>query len=84
MEREVGGGIGMGKTCKPMAVSFQCMTKSTTILKKKKRNRDKPSTQLFIFKFSAFHYLPLKIIPTGDFQQEETYILGEILGCFLK
>ena len=36
MEREVGGGIGMGNTCKPMAVSFQCMTKSTTIKKKKK------------------------------------------------
>ena len=32
MEREVGGGIGMGNTCKPMAVSFQCMTKSTTII----------------------------------------------------
>ena len=32
MER-VGGGIGMGNTCKPMAVSFQCMTKSTTIKK---------------------------------------------------
>ena len=28
-----------GDTCKPMAVSFQCMTKSTTI-KKKKRNFD--------------------------------------------
>ena len=36
MEREVGGGIGMGNTCKPMAVSFQCMTKFTT--KKKKKN----------------------------------------------
>ena len=34
MEREVGGGIGMGNTCKPMADSFQCMTKSTTIKKK--------------------------------------------------
>ena len=34
-EREVGGGIGMGNTYKPMAVSFQCMTKSTTNLKKK-------------------------------------------------
>ena len=32
----MGGGIGMGNTCKPMAVSFQCMTKSTTIKKKKK------------------------------------------------
>ena len=38
MEREVGGGIGMGDTCKPMAVSFQCMTKSTTNKKKKKNN----------------------------------------------
>ena len=39
VEREVGGGIGMGNTCKPMAVSFQCMTKSTTIKKIKKRNK---------------------------------------------
>ena len=30
VEMEVGGGIWMGNTCKPMAVSFQCMTKSTT------------------------------------------------------
>ena len=36
MEREVGGGIGMGNTCKPMAVLFQCMTKFTTNKKKKK------------------------------------------------
>ena len=35
----VGGGIGMGNTCKPMAVSFQCMTKSTT--NKKKKNVEK-------------------------------------------
>ena len=32
VEREVGGGIGMGNTCKSMADSFQCMTKPTTIL----------------------------------------------------
>ena len=38
MEREVGGGIGMGNTCKPMADSFQCMTKSTTIKKKKNKH----------------------------------------------
>ena len=37
MEREVGGGIGMGNTCKPLAVSFQCMTKSTTNKKNKKK-----------------------------------------------
>ena len=36
MEREVGGGIGMGNTCKPMAVSFQYMTEFTTIKKKNK------------------------------------------------
>ena len=41
MEWEVGGGIGMGNTCKPMAVSFQCMTKFTTNKKKKKRKRKK-------------------------------------------
>ena len=32
VEREVGGGIGMGNTCKYMADSCQCMTKTTTIL----------------------------------------------------
>ena len=36
MEREVGGGIGMGKTCKPKAVSFKCMKKFTKKKKKKK------------------------------------------------
>ena len=29
----------MGNTCKPMAVSFQCMTKFTTNKKKKKRKK---------------------------------------------
>ena len=38
MEREVGEGIGMGNTCKPMADSFQCMTKFTT---NKKINKNK-------------------------------------------
>ena len=28
-----------GNTCKPLAVSFQCMTKSTTNKKKKKKNK---------------------------------------------
>ena len=37
VEREVGGVIGMGNTCKPMAVSFQCMTKSTTNKKNNKK-----------------------------------------------
>ena len=30
--RVVGGGIGMGNTCKSMADSCQCMTEATTIL----------------------------------------------------
>ena len=32
VEREVGAGIGRGSTCKSMANSCQCMTKTTTIL----------------------------------------------------
>ena len=32
VEREVGGGMGMGNTCKSMADSCQCMTKSTAIV----------------------------------------------------
>ena len=32
VEWEVGGGIGMGNTCKSTADSCQCMTKTTTIL----------------------------------------------------
>ena len=32
VERMVGGGIGMGNTCKSMADSCQCMAKTTTIL----------------------------------------------------
>ena len=37
----MGGGIGMGNRCKPMAVSFQFMTKSTTIKKKRKKEKKK-------------------------------------------
>ena len=32
VEREVGGGIGMGNTCNSMANSCQCVTETTTIL----------------------------------------------------
>ena len=34
MEREAGGGIWMGNTCKSMADSCQCMAKTTTIFVK--------------------------------------------------
>ena len=35
VEREVGGGMVMGNTCKPMAVSFQYIDKIHSKLKKK-------------------------------------------------
>ena len=50
VEREVGGGIGMGNTCKPMAVSFQCMTKFTTKKKKVKKKKKKTKCQMYIGK----------------------------------
>ena len=59
VEREVGGGIRMGNTCKPMAVSFQCMTKSTTVKKiiiiKKKKNTG-----------VGWHFLLQGIFPTQE------------------
>ena len=36
-----GRGIGMGNTCKPMAVSLQCMAKFTTNKKKEKEKKKK-------------------------------------------
>ena len=52
MEREVGGGIGMGKTCKSMADSCHCMTKplqyskviSLQLIKINEKKRKKKST----------------------------------------
>ena len=69
MEREVGGGIGMGNTCKPMAVSFKCMTKSTTNKKKKKKkiylmsicNYNLKIQILLQFKLSKNMYLDVSI-----------------------
>ena len=54
MERVVGGGIGMGNKCKPLAVSFQCMTKSTTNKKKKKK---KPGCFLLTSLFMRVLYI---------------------------
>ena len=53
VEREVGGGIGMGNTCKPMAVSFQCMTKFTTnkkiIINKLKKRKKRTVNFLYVY-----------------------------------
>ena len=54
MEREVGGGIGMGNTCKSMADSFQCMTKPTTI--KFKKIKKKKNTAQFTKHFLLSTY----------------------------
>ena len=56
VEREVGGGIGMGTTCISMADSCQCMTKTTTIckvisfqlIKKKNKSAVTPTTDIHI------------------------------------
>ena len=43
------GGIRMGNTCKPMAVSFQRMTKSTTIKKKKLKKKKAVVFPVFMY-----------------------------------
>ena len=47
MGREVGGGIGMGNTCKSMADSCQCMAKPLQY-KKEKKNYQERSTVSFM------------------------------------
>ena len=49
----MGGGIGMGNTCKPMAVLFQYMTKFTTN-KKKKERKETFSSPVATAEFSKF------------------------------
>ena len=65
VEREVGGGIRMGNTYKPMAVSFQCMTKSTTIKKiflKIKSFTDKQKLREFSSTKPALHQMLKRLI----------------------
>ena len=66
MEREVGGGIGMGNTCKPMAVSFQCMTKSTTHTKKKRvlitQRKKKEKENIALLEWNFFQLPPLSCV----------------------
>ena len=60
-----GGGIGMGNTCKPMAVSFQCMTKSTIKKKKNELNfteQVKKNGVLFLKSFKYITFLFRNII----------------------
>ena len=54
----------MGNTCKPMAVSFQCMTKSTTNKKKEKKEKKrykKKITSIISYLISWFFALSPKL-----------------------
>ena len=68
----MGGGIGMGNTCKPMAVLFQCMTKFTTNKKKKK--------ELPLYYFST---LFTKEIREKYAQERKKVSVFESLKCYL-
>ena len=48
----------MGNTCKPMAVSFQCMTKFTAKKKKKKRSDLSSRVSLAPLLRHLFFFLP--------------------------
>ena len=84
MEREVGGGIGMGNTCKPMAVSFQCMTKPTTKKKKKKKNLK----ESLLLSCTAGRQLPKKLLQSARagrvFQDLGMEILGDQTAELLR
>ena len=68
VEREVGEGIGMGNTCKPMADSFQCMTKPTTIKKQKTKSKTKQKVESPFQEWRVFAFLP----PSNFAQSVET------------
>ena len=78
MEREVGGGIGMGNTCKPLAVSFQCMTKSTTNKKKKKKKELVSSVQI------SFHLNLPSVVKTflSSWYKEKNYLMTVLFPGF--
>ena len=58
----MGGGIGMGNTCKPIAVSFQCMTKSTTNKKRKKKEKKRNMKKKSMSQpAEKFHYVKFQI-----------------------
>ena len=58
VEREVGGGIRMGNTCKYMAVLLQCMTKFTT----KKKKQQSIITYIVKSHFFLFIFCPISTL----------------------
>ena len=75
MEREVGGGIGMGNTCKPMADSFHCMTKPTTI--KKKKNCAANLQVVHIESWSICNY-SFDVFLVAQTVKESAYLSGDL------
>ena len=73
----MGGGIGMGNTCKPMAVSFQCMTKSTTNKKKKEKKKSYDQPRQHIKK--QRHYFANKGLPSQGYGFSSSHVwMGEL------
>ena len=56
----------MGNTCKPLAVSFQCMTKSTTKKKKKKKKL-----------FGIFNWTSLRNIKISMLKSENIFLVPQ-------
>ena len=76
MGREMGGGIGMGKTCEPKAFSFQCVTKFTTNKKIKIKKKRKKITNYITLKKKNLGFSPCL---NCTIISVESYCLGFLL-----
>ena len=86
--QEVGGGIGMGNTCKPMAFSFQCMTKFTTKKKNNKEQQQKKPHILCSRHLQALCKSNILLFPRFIFQVAESFpclkaFCGSCLPCLV-
>ena len=91
--REVGGGIGMGKTCEPKAFSFQCMTKFTTKKKNKQTNKQKNKNKTNKKKLLGFPkqgwalffiFLPIFQLPLSSFPTPSPIAITSHMLCSLS
>ena len=76
----VGGGIGMGNTCKPMVVSLQCMTKFTTNKKIKIKKKTLYEKKLFLVS-KNFKFI-LGAPPWHVAYLDECHLISMCLGFF--
>ena len=81
VEMEVEGGIGMGNTCKSMADSCQCMTKTTTIFKVislqliKINEKKKTKQEMARVNVNLLGISKLKWTGMGEFNSDDHYLL---------